>query len=247
MRHSLGSQFPFRRESACDRKGFHRSVLGVTCILFQVPDDFPPVDICNITCSIFNNIYLSASISHCDKNKYFHISSTGISWQNHFWKMYLWDSFHWSYISYIRKLEPVIRFLSMGVADSKWYQVVSFSRTEKNNSSFVQLLKNDIVVIFWNTRGLHWIFEFICIILVGFLYPPVLTFYTLLIFCKWLNSPGAVRYTCNRYSIYFIKKITGSPSISLKMGRNSGLFQARAPYGIFRAPVHIQVYTVDLQ
>ncbi len=56
-----------------------------------------------------------------------------------------------------------------------------------------------------------------------------------------LDSPGAVRYTCNRYCIYVIKKITGSPSISLKMGGNSGLFQARAPYGIFHAPVHIQV------
>ncbi len=33
-------------------------------------------------------------------------------------------------------------------------------------------------------------------------------------------SPGSVRYTCYRYSIYFIKKITGSPSISLKIGGN---------------------------
>ena len=55
-------------------------------------------------------------------------------------------------------------------------------------------------------------------------------------------SPGAVRYTCHRQSIYLIEKITGSPSISLKMGRNSCIFQARAPYGIFCAPVHIQVY-----
>ncbi len=41
-----------------------------------------------------------------------------------------------------------------------------------------------------------------------------------------------------------LKKITGSPSISLKMGGNSGLFQARAPYEIFRAPVHIQVHNL---
>ena len=58
------------------------------------------------------------------------------------------------------------------------------------------------------------------------------------------HSPGAVRYTCNRYSIYVIKKITGSPSVSLKMGGNRGLFQVRAPYGIFRAPVHMQVYNL---
>ena len=35
--------------------------------------------------------------------------------------------------------------------------------------------------------------------------------------------------------------VTGSPSISLKIGGNSCFFQARAPYGIFHAPMHIEV------
>ncbi len=38
-----------------------------------------------------------------------------------------------------------------------------------------------------------------------------------------LTSPGSVRWTCYRCSIYFIKKIIGSPTISLKIGENSGL------------------------
>ena len=36
-------------------------------------------------------------------------------------------------------------------------------------------------------------------------------------------SPGYTRWTCYKCSIYFIKRFTGSPSISLKMSRNSAL------------------------